>query len=614
SYTYTLTANVSPGYPGSINALRITLPDPQPGVTAAFSSPVSGETLYASDPVTVEVSASAVGTSVDRVDLTVNGEFFGSDDTTPYTFDLGYIAEGALNLSATAYGTDASEDTATASVTVASPLARAWPRHSIDTGINGADGARTADVDGDGDLDLIVAFEEAGTVRIYENPGIGTAMAGNWSYVSFTSSLLSSIEDANLADLDGDGRIDFVASMEGTNRKLIINWAPAAPGDYWNNANWTAMTLPAAAGQDWMYSQVLDIDGLNGPDIVAGSKGNVAGSDPATVSWFKAPADPRVAADWIRYTMTSAGWIMSVEPQDMDGDGDTDIVISDRRSGGVQQAARWLENPGPGAPGLTSSWTSHAIAGAGKEVMFLDLVDLDGDGLQDVIIPVLLGTATDQWLYARRLDASGTNWSVTPIDYPDGTEIPGGTGDGKATISVDVDNDGQLDVVSSHGMAFSPIQGMVWGTHDGDPVTGIWTYHSISGPEGEKFDRIVAMDVDGDGDLDLVSTDEDESLTENGLGVMLYENPRNDVVAVSSPAELWRLEWFGFSANAGVAADDVDFDGDGLVNLLERAFGSDPTVPEVMGILPVLATHTEYGSDYLALSYRRIAGGNGTTG
>jgi hypothetical protein len=223
--------------------------------------------------------------------------------------------------------------------------------------------------------------------------------------------------------------------------------------------------------------------------------------------------------------MTSAGWIMSVEAQDMDDDGDADIVISDRRSGGAQQGARWLENPGPASQDLTFPWTSHTIAGVGQETMFLDIVDLDADGLDDVIIPLLQGSAPDQWLYARRLDATGDNWSVTTIDYPDSNQVPGGTGDGKATIAADINGDGQLDLVSSHGMAFSPIQGMVWAEHDGDPVNGAWTYHSISGPEGEKFDRIVAMDVDGDGDLDLISTDEDESLTENGLGVMLYENP-----------------------------------------------------------------------------------------
>jgi hypothetical protein len=48
----------------------------------------------------------------------------------------------------------------------------------------------------------------------------------------------------------------------------------------------------------------------------------------------------------------------------------------------------------------------------------------------------------------------------------------------------------------------------------------MWTWSSISGPEGEKFDRIVPMDVDGDGDIDFISTDEDESLTENTVSTM----------------------------------------------------------------------------------------------
>jgi hypothetical protein len=38
----------------------------------------------------------------------------------------------------------------------------------------------------------------------------------------------------------------------------------------------------------------------------------------------------------------------------------------------------------------------------------------------------------------------------------------------------------------------------------------------------------------------------------------------------------WRFYWFGTIANVGVAADDFDFDKDGLPNLLEFAFGLDP--------------------------------------
>jgi len=43
--------------------------------------------------------------------------------------------------------------------------------------------------------------------------------------------------------------------------------------------------------------------------------------------------------------------------------------------------------------------------------------------------------------------------------------------------------------------------------------------------------------------------------------------------------ESWRLSNFGTSANSGNAADQVDFDGDGIPNLVEYAFGFDPKIP-----------------------------------
>ena len=44
------------------------------------------------------------------------------------------------------------------------------------------------------------------------------------------------------------------------------------------------------------------------------------------------------------------------------------------------------------------------------------------------------------------------------------------------------------------------------------------------------------------------------------------------------PIEAWRQSYFGTTANTGNAANDFDFDKDGLVNLLEYAFGQDPTL------------------------------------
>ncbi len=68
---------------------------------------------------------------------------------------------------------------------------------------------------------------------------------------------------------------------------------------------------------------------------------------------------------------------------------------------------------------------------------------------------------------------------------------------------------------------------------------------------------------------------------------------------VLRPIELWRLEHFGSSANAGPGADSADPDQDGLVNLVEYALGLDPNAanPNPLSFSVV--------ADHLTLHYRR---------
>ena len=46
-----------------------------------------------------------------------------------------------------------------------------WERHTIDNQSRGADGARMADVNGDGLLDLVTPWEEGGVIRVCLHPG-----------------------------------------------------------------------------------------------------------------------------------------------------------------------------------------------------------------------------------------------------------------------------------------------------------------------------------------------------------------------------------------------------------------------------------------------------------
>ena len=298
-----------------------------------------------------------------------------------------------------------------------------WPRHAIETGLEGADGARLRDVNGDGRPDLVVGWEQSGVVALYLNPGPEKAR-GPWPRVHFKG--IRDVEDAVLVDLDGDGAMDVVSSCEGATRAIYVHWA--LKGDPMNPANWLVQPIPAAQGREqWMFCLPMQVDGKHGVDLVVGSKGKNA-----SVSWLEAPADPRNLAGWTLHRMTDAGWIMSIVAKDMDGDGDEDVLISDRQ--GPFQGVRWLENPGD-ADGRRRPWTSHMVGGGGAQVLFLDTADIDGDGLEDIVV-----ARPKDIVALRRLDRTGRNWEPHIIPLPEGV------GTGKAVTLGDVDGDGKLDL------------------------------------------------------------------------------------------------------------------------------------------------------------------------
>lgn len=76
---------------------------------------------------------------------------------------------------------------------------------------------------------------------------------------------------------------------------------------------------------------------------------------------------------------------------------------------------------------------------------------------------------------------------------------------------------------------------------------------------------------------------------------------------------VWRGHYFGQTSNTGDAADVADADRDGVANLLERAFATNPTDPASRAASSLSLSSID-GSSYLTLAYRRRAGGTGTTG
>ena len=377
----------------------------------------------------------------------------------------------------------------------------AWKRHVIDDSSRGADGVRLADVDGDGRLDIATGWEEGGVVRLARNPGADRVRT-RWPTV--TVGKVAAPEDAVAVDLDGDGAVDVVSSCEGKTRSVFVHWAPKDHRFLFDPDAWTTEPIPVTQGTaQWMFCAPMQVDGRHGIDLVLGAKGKNA-----RIGWLEAPPEPRDLDRWKWHPLYKAGWIMSLLALDMDADGDADILASDRR--GPKRGCLWLENPGPG-PKQFDPWPEHGIGADGKEVMFLDPADLDGDGLTDIVVT----TFREPELYLlRRRSKDGLRWQTVRLNYP------ANVGTGKAVKVADVDRDGKLDIVLSCGNAKGGKSGVVWLSNRNDPAAADWAAHEISGPAGVKFDLVQMIDLDDDGDLDCITCEERDN-----LGVFWYENP-----------------------------------------------------------------------------------------
>lgn len=397
-----------------------------------------------------------------------------------------------------------------------------WERHTIDNTSLGADGVRSADVNGDGLPDLVVGWEQGGIARAYL---MQREAGGPPSWKTVTVGPAPDVEDALFFDMNGDGDADgdgvfnVISSTEGKTRKILVHWAPPDVRDYLDDAKWKTETL-YADGSRWMFAVPLELDPQRGPGLVVGGK-----DDNAKVGLLRQPASLspspslRKPSEWRFQKLSDAGWIMSLITEDMDGDGDVDILLSDRR--GELAGVRWLENPG--ASEFRSAWANHFIGARGREAMLIAAYDFDGDGAKEIVAPHYKNNDWRLSIFKADNAAAGNmaSWKEYQVPYP---EIAGRP---KSAAVGDIDLDGRPDIVLATGQAHGERRGIVWLRYKNSPFEGVWNVYDVSGPEGNKFDLSLLQDVDGDGDLDIINTEENDNATggQAGLGVVWYENP-----------------------------------------------------------------------------------------
>jgi hypothetical protein len=405
----------------------------------------------------------------------------------------------------------------------AAPVGMPWVYFSVDPSNgpmrrnnSGPDGVDLVDINHDGYLDAVSAWERSNTVRLSMDPGAfvsGVAPFG----VDVTNPIgVVGAEDATFADVDGDGNID-VLSAQQAGKRLTVHWAPPAV-DLSDAPSWSSEDIPAAAElrKRWIRVKAANVDRRDGLDVVAGTTNH------GGIYWFEAPRRPRDIAGWRAHWIGSASWIMSCEPIDMNGDGALDVLYSDRSVVG------WFENPGAAkVRDPFVRWKQHLIARQPGN-RWVAYADLDRDGLDDVVATAN-GTA-DVAIFYRRNDRRGLSWTPYPIRPDQSLSTAKTPNESKGMAVADLDRDGRDELVlTSVGNKSNFVYSLAYGR---SPTEHVWRASPISPfQSGAKYDNVQIGDVNDDGRPDVIASDE------NGrLGLVWFENPYlSGPLAIASP-------------------------------------------------------------------------------
>jgi len=201
-------------------------------------------------------------------------------------------------------------------------------------------------------------------------------------------------------------------------------------------------------------------------------------------------------------------------PCDLDGDGWTDVLVTDRDDDRVL----WLRNDG------ATSFSVNPIQDSDGYLTYPYPIDLDQDGDLDI-----LGST---WAYGEAC------WWDNDGDETFTMRLIGSMPGGHRTIAVDIDEDGDLDVAAC---GLDGGCGNRWFENDGSQG---FTTHVLSNTRCSHC--VDYGDFDGDGDIDLVTTD-------RAVGLVLWWNDGSENFTHSTVP---------FAYAHWVLVDDLDQDDD----------------------------------------------------
>lgn len=268
-----------------------------------------------------------------------------------------------------------------------------------------------ADLDNDGDLDVLGATVYLDIISWYENlDGLG-----NFGPRNILSNTADGANDVTAADIDGDGDIDVISASDFSGLAWYENLD--GQGDFGSQK----IINNIITGSRSVFA--ADLDGDGDIDIL----GN--GVQPAQLFWME-NMDGLGNFGTMNIILEMGDYANSIFVGDIDKDGDLDVITA---SPYINEVA-WYEN----LDGLGNFGTKIVITNTLSKPFAVYVADLDNDGDNDI-----LATSVDAFggevVWFENLDGLGSFSTKNSIDS--NLVFP------RDVYAADIDNDGDMDVL-----------------------------------------------------------------------------------------------------------------------------------------------------------------------